>query len=259
MDKDLMKKAAAEALGTFVLVFFACGTAIISGGDLVATALSFGLVIVAMAYTIGGISGCHINPAVSLAMLYSKKLTKKEFCYYVAAQFIGAIAGAFLLYFIIKMGFGGKGLPGYATNNVPFNADHEAYGYVAAFLFEIVLTFLFVFVILTVVSKPELSKKAGLIIGLTLTLVHLIGINFTGTSVNPARSFGPALCSLIFCDVSAINEATWKAILIFLTAPFAGGLLAAVVHKCFFKGDENKNAEGSANAGSPQSKSNEVK
>ena len=212
-----MKKYCAEFIGTLVLVLFACGTAVVVGCQTgcantayLLTALAFGLVIVAMAYSIGNISGCHINPAVSIAMLISGKMTVKDFIGYVIAQFAGATAGAALLGYFAGMscGFGANGL---------FEDD-----VLKSLLIEIVLTFVFVLAILGVTSKVENGKVAGLVIGLTLTLVHIFGIHFTGTSVNPARSFGPAL----FAGGDALAN-VW----VFIVAPLAGGALAAIVWK----------------------------
>lgn len=209
-----IKKYIAEFIGTFVLVFFACGTAAMVKCDTtagyLATALSFGLVIVAMAYSIGNISGCHINPAVSIAMLISGKMNFKDFIGYVIAQFAGATVGAAAL-----MLFAGKE-SGLGTNAL-FNGD-----ILASLLIEIILTFVFVFAILGVTSKVENGSVAGMVIGLSLTLVHLLGIAFTGTSVNPARSFGPAL----FVGGEALS-CVW----VFIVAPLFGGALAAVVYK----------------------------
>ncbi|MEG2117403.1 MAG: aquaporin, partial [Clostridia bacterium] len=220
----LGKKALAEFIGTFVLVFFACGTAIVTGANVVATALSFGLVIVAMAYSIGNVSGCHINPAVSIGMLVSGKMTVKEFLVYIAAQFLGAIVGAGVLYGLLTLAgsdFGMKiaGSQVWATNAMVGTGFG---GIVASLGIEIVLTFVFVFAILGVTSKTENGTVAGIVIGLTLTLVHLIGINLTGTSVNPARSFGPALMSLVFGNGAAALSQVW----IFIVAPLVGGALA---------------------------------
>ena len=226
----LLKKAIAEAAGTFALVFFACGTAIMTGGNVVATSLAFGLVIVAMVFFIGNISGCHINPAVSIAMLLSKKMTTKEFFVYIGAQFAGAILGATLLYTITVMT--GMSQLGWATNRIA-TFDNSAAGlvagYIGSFLFEIVLTFAFVFFILVVTSRPKNAKFSGITIGFALVLVHLIGIGLTGTSVNPARSFGPALMSLIFGGQTAPIIAVW----VFLIAPMVGGVLAALLFKVF--------------------------
>lgn len=209
-----LKKYIAEFIGTFVLVFFACGVAAIVGcdtpGGYVATALAFGLVIVAMAYSIGNISGCHINPAVSIAMLVSGKMTVKDFIGYVIAQFAGATAGAALLCYFVD----GNEVLG---QNGLFDDD-----ILKSLLIEIVLTFVFVLAILGVTSKVENGNIAGLVIGLSLTLVHLFGIPFTGTSVNPARSFGPALLA----GGSALGD-VW----VFIVAPLIGGVLAALVYK----------------------------
>ena len=213
---NLLKKCTAEFIGTFVLVFFACGTAAVvgcsaeNGTGYLLTALAFGLVIVAMAYSIGNISGCHINPAVSIAMLVSGKLSVKDFIGYLIAQFAGATAGAAVL-----MAFVGK------ESGLGANALYE--GNIAlSILIEIILTFVFVIAILGVTSKIENSAVSGIVIGLTLTLVHILGISFTGTSVNPARSFGPAL----FVGGDALAN-VW----VFLVAPLVGGVLAALVYK----------------------------
>ena len=213
---NTLRKFTAEFIGTFVLVLFACGTAAMVGcsttsfdAAYILTALAFGLVIVAMAYSIGNISGCHINPAVSIAMLVSKKMTLKDFIVYIIAQFAGATAGAAALMAIIgkERGLGANGL---------FEGD-----VVKSLVIEVILTFVFVLAILGVTSKVENGKVAGLVIGLTLTLVHIFGIAFTGTSVNPARSFGPAL----FVGGDALAS-VW----VFIVAPLVGGVLAALVY-----------------------------
>ena len=211
-----IKKYIAEFIGTFVLVFFACGTAAMIGCNAylgtgyLLTALSFGLVIVAMAYSIGNVSGCHINPAVSIAMLISKKLSPSDFFGYVAAQFAGAISGAGALAAIIGVDTG-------LGSNALYRGD-----ILLSIIIEVILTFVFVFVILGVTSKESNNAVSGIVIGLTLTLVHILGISFTGTSVNPARSFGPAL----FVGGDALIN-VW----VFIVAPLAGGALAAIVHK----------------------------
>ena len=229
-----MKKYLSEFLGTLVLVLFACGTAAISGAKLLAstaadpavpaalgaapayllTALAFGLVIVAMAYSIGHISGCHINPAVSFGMLISGKISGKDFAGYVVAQFLGAIAGAAILYGLIggNLGLGQNGL---FEGNV-----------LKSLIVEVILTFVFVLTILGVTSREASARKAGLVIGFTLTLVHILGIYFTGTSVNPARSFGPALVLSLIGQPDALNV-VW----VFIVAPLIGGGLAALVWK----------------------------
>ncbi len=209
-----IRKYLAEFVGTFVLVLVACGVAGQTGGQLDVTSLAFGLVIVAMAYSIGNVSGCHINPAVSIAMLASKKMTLKDFCGYVVAQFLGAIAGAAVLY----------GIVGDATKlgtNALYNGNAGI-----SFVIEAVLTCVFVLAILGVTSKKEFGNVAGLVIGGALTLVHLLGINFTGTSVNPARSFGPALIAGQF-------DGIW----VFLLAPLVGGILAALLYGFLAKED----------------------
>jgi len=207
----------AEFIGTCVLVLFACGTAAVVGCSTLdpnvaylLTALAFGLVIVAMAYSIGNISGCHINPAVSIAMLINGKMTLADFCGYVIAQFAGAIAGAAILGALVgwDCGFGANGL---------FEGS-----IIKSLIIEVILTFVFVLAILGVTSKEENGRVAGLVIGLTLTLVHIFGIHFTGTSVNPARSFGPAL----FAGGDALAN-VW----VFIVAPLVGGALAAVCWK----------------------------
>ena len=207
------KKYLAEFIGTFVLVLFACGVAAVTGckfpeAGYVATALAFGLVIVAMAYSIGNVSGCHINPAVSIAMLISGKLSVKDFFGYIIAQFAGAIAGAAVLMAIL-----GKD-SGLGTNGL-YNGDIWL-----SLLIEVILTFVFVIAILGVTSKVENGSVAGLVIGLSLVLVHLLGIPFTGTSVNPARTFGPAL----FTGTLNVYPA-------FLIGPMIGGVLAALIWK----------------------------
>jgi len=219
---NAFKKYLAEFIGTFVLVFFACGTAVVTScstenlGGYLLTALAFGLVIVAMAYSVGNVSGCHINPAVSIAMLVSGKMTIVDFVGYVIAQFAGAIAGAAAL-----MAFVGKET-GLGTNAL-YNGS-----ILKSFIIEIILTFVFVFAILGVTSKAKNGAVAGLVIGLSLVLVHILGIAFTGTSVNPARSFGPAL----FVGGDALKN-VW----VFILAPLVGGVLAALCYKFI---DSNK-------------------
>ncbi len=218
-----MKKYVAEFIGTAVLVLFGCGSAAIAGGSLgtLGIALAFGLSIVAMAYVIGNISGCHINPAVSLAMLINKKMSVKDFCFYVVAQVLGAILGIALLYAIIancglnvtETGLGANGFDSASSVNL------NMFG---AILVEIVLTFVFIYTILGVTSDDKKGAVAGIVIGLTLTFVHIMGIPLTGTSVNPARSLAPA----IFLGGQALAQ-VW----VFVLAPFVGSALAAIVFK----------------------------
>lgn len=222
-----MKKYLAEFIGTLVLVLFACGTAVVTGcgtvnggvGAYIATALAFGLVIVAMAYSIGNVSGCHINPAVSIAMLVSGKMSVKDFVGYVVAQFIGAIAGAGILAYILDPEVNGTGANGLFENDI-----------VKSLIIEVILTFVFVIAILGVTSKVKNGNVAGIVIGLSLTLVHLLGIGLTGTSVNPARSFGPALIE---------GGQALKDVWVFIVAPLVGGVLAAVVYR-FLAGKEEE-------------------
>ena len=236
----LLKKCIAEAIGTFVLVFCACGVAAWTCKDaitgVVPTALAFGLVIVAMAYSIGRISGCHINPAVSLGCLLTKRMSGKEFIAYVIAQCVGGFIGALLLFGIFKMAgvpFGVDGSQfGNACNGL-VGSGKEVGNYMGAILVEVVLTAIFVYVILNVTDPKHdgVGKKAGLIIGLTLTLVHLVGIGFTGTSVNPARSLATALGALIYNGDTAPMSVVW----VFIVAPLLGGALAALMFKLLHK------------------------
>lgn len=228
----LFKKSVAEFVGTFVLVFAACGVAALTGGDLVATALAFGLVIVAMAYSVGRVSGCHINPAVSLGCLLTKRMTLKEFGAYVCAQFLGGIAGGLSLFGILKMA--NVTVLGNACNYAP---EVSVGGIIGAALVEIILTAIFVYTILNVTDENSAAgKKAGLVIGLTLTLVHLVGIRITGTSVNPARSFATALADLVYNG----NTESLAQVAIFLLAPLAGAALAALLFKCLHSKKEEK-------------------
>ena len=231
-----MKKFIAEFIGTFVLVLLGCGTAMLVGCNVdgstgyILTALAFGLVIVAMAYCIGNISGCHINPAVSLAVLISGKMSITDFIGYVISQCLGAFAGSALLYGIFSLGAvedktGGLGSNGFAGVNGSAGA---------AFLVEVVLTFIFVLTIMGVTSKKAgHGSFGGLVIGLSLTLVHIFGIGLTGTSVNPARSLGPAVMAAISGNTEPIG-AVW----VFILAPFVGGALAALVYRALAGKDE---------------------
>ena len=214
-----MRKYISEFIGTLTLVLFGCGIAVVSGGNLVATALAFGLAIVASAYVIGPISGCHVNPAVSLAMFLSKKMDVKEFIFYVIAQVLGALAGSAILYLILSntdIGTFALGANGYGS----LSANHITL--LGAIVTEVVLTFVFIYTILGVTSDESKGNVAGLVIGLTLTFVHLLGIGLTGTSVNPARSLAPA----IFLGGTALKQ-VW----VFIVAPFVGSALAAIVFK----------------------------
>lgn len=213
-----MKKYLAELVGTFVLTFLGCGAAVALGcgsdtASIVGTAMAFGLAVVAMAYTIGGISGCHINPAITLGVFLSKRgLSAKDCAMYILFQIIGAILAAAVLYGIVQTD------PS-AVITTSTGANACAYGAVNGLIVEIVLTALFVLVVLgTTDEKKGAGNFAGLAIGLSLVLIHLVGIHFTGTSVNPARSIGPALFEggKALCDL-------W----VFIVGPLVGGALAA--------------------------------
>ena len=211
-----MRKLVCEFVGTMMLVLLACGVAVATGVHYIGTALAFGLVIVAMAYSIGNVSGCHINPAVSLSMALTGRMTWKEFAQYVIAQILGAITGAALLGVILGS-FKSLGANAYNGTSVTVWI---------ALLVEVILTFVFVLTILGVTDKKENGHATGLVIGLTLTLVHLFGLPFTGTSVNPARSIGPALLQGgdALCQV-------W----VFILAPLVGAALAALFYKHILK------------------------
>lgn len=222
-----MKKFIAEFIGTCVLVTLGCGTAMLTGcdhwGGYLATALAFGLVIVGMAYCVGNISGCHINPAVSLAVFINGGISLKDFVGYICAQCLGALAGAGLLAAIFGLGGIEDATGGFGSNGVP----DAAFGIFAALLVEVVLTFIFVLTILGVTSKKAgHGSFGGLIIGLTLVLVHLFGIGITGTSVNPARSIGPAIVAAIAGNTTPIIN-VW----IFIVGPLVGAVIAAFVYK----------------------------
>ena len=225
----MIKKLSAEFIGTLALVTLGCGTAMLvgcdaaSGSGYLLTALAFGLTIVGMAYCVGNVSGCHINPAVSLGVLINGGMTVGEFCGYVIAQCLGAFFGSGLLKLIFKLGkvtdmtgaIGSNGLAG--VNGSPL----------AGLLVEAVLAFFFVLVILGVTSKSgKHGSFGGVVIGFTLVLVHILGIGLTGTSVNPARSFGPALVSLLTKNAEPI-----KTLWVFIVGPFAGALAAGLVWK----------------------------
>lgn len=216
-----MKKYLCEFLGTLVLVLFGCGSAAIAGSVLgtLGIALAFGLSIVAMAYVIGNISGCHINPAVSLAMLLNKKMSVKDFFCYIVAQILGALAGSGILYYIIttsdklSISANGLGANGFGA------ASSVGISMLGAIIVEIILTFVFIYTILGVTSDDNKSSVAGIVIGLTLAFVHIMGIPLTGTSVNPARSLAPA----ILLGGQALSQ-VW----VFVLAPLVGSALASL-------------------------------
>ncbi len=222
------RKYSAELIGTFVLVLVGCGSAVIAGRYIGFTgiAFAFGLAVLAMVYAIGNISGCHINPAVTVGMLVAGKTTKRDAAFYIISQCIGAILAALVLWGIAS------GVDGYslAHDGLGQNGygEHSPAGYslVACFFAEVVLTALFVLVILAATDKKAPAGFAGLAIGFSLVLIHLVGIPITGTSVNPARSLGPAL--VVRGD--AISQ-VWM----FLIAPLIGAVIAAILWKAVFE------------------------
>lgn len=223
-----MKKYIAEFIGTLVLVFMGCGTAMLvgcdaaSGSGYLLTALAFGLSIVAMAYSIGNISGCHVNPAVSLAVFMRGSIDGKDLVGYIVAQILGALTGALLLFGIFTLGNVNDMTGGLGTNGLAGVNGNP----IAGLIVEIVLTFIFVMAILGSTSpKYRHAPQAGLVIGLTLTFVHILGIGLTGTSVNPARSFGPAIVCLLKGSVAPLMS-LW----VFIVGPLVGAALAAVVY-----------------------------
>jgi aquaporin Z len=225
------RKFVAEMLGTMVLVFIGCGSAVIAGGldaplggvGLVGISLAFGISVLAMAYAIGSITGCHINPAVTIGMLVAGKMKGRDAGLYIGAQCAGAIVGAALLFVVAS------GMPGYelAANGLGQNGYGEdgspaGYTLMACLVAEVVLTFIFLLVIFGSTSKQAPAGFAGIPIGFALVMIHIVGIPITGTSVNPARSLGPAL----FVGGTALEQ-LW----LFWAAPLAGAVLAALVWK----------------------------
>lgn len=245
--KSNIRIAIAELIGTFILVLISCGVAVYTGnvnvvdnnGDVVAVytnvvaiALAFGLSLICIIYTLGNISGAHVNPAVSLVMALNKKITWIQFIWYVGAQLVGAFLGSLVLWLIIgKWGTD-------PVNSVGQNGllDHEWYSIVSGLLVEIILTCIFLLVIICVTStKFSAGKKAGIIIGMALIVVHLFGIfSLTGTSVNPARSFGPAIVMLFEGNNDAIID-LWVCIV----GPLAGAVLAWVIAKWLIKTEDS--------------------
>lgn len=226
MKVSSVKKYAAEAFGTFVLTLFGCGSAAVAGATLgtLGIALAFGLSIIAMAFVIGNVSGCHINPAVSLGLFLDKRLTGKDLVGYWVAQFIGGLVAAAVLALIISMcDLGGVIMTGLGCNGF---GEQSAVGLsvVGALVVEIILTCVFVLSVLGSTADERTAPYAGIIIGLTLAFVHIMGIPLTGTSVNPARSFGPAAVLAASGDVTALSQ-VW----VFIVAPLVGAALAALI------------------------------
>jgi aquaporin Z len=234
----------AEGLGTALLVFFGAGTATLTFGfkvtgasvsaGVVATALAFGLVLLVLVYGVGPISGCHVNPAVTIAFLASRRITLIDAAGYWAAQIAGGIAGAAGLYGLFRLASEYKSSDGLGANGFGQSSMIGANA-AGAFIAEVVLTFLFVFVILAVTRRASNATVAGLVIGLALSLVHLIGIPIDGTSVNPARSLGPAL----FVGGTALSQ-LW----LFIVAPLVGGVLSALAYQFLYpRGEQEATVE----------------
>ena len=227
-----MKKYLAEAVGTMVLVLMGCGSAVFNSGGagsvawVLPVACAFGLSVIAMAYTIGGVSGCHINPAITLGCLLSGRMNGKDAGMYMIFQTIGAVVGSLILFILVKVyhpvGATLTGSNGFADGQL-----------IQAFIAEVVFTFVFVLVVLGATdSKKGAGAFAGLAIGLTLILVHIVCIPITGTSVNPARSVGPAIFDAVYGSCSALKQ-LW----LFIVAPFAGAALSAIVWKIVGKSE----------------------
>ena len=223
------KKLTAEFLGTLWLVLGGCGTAILAGATVswVGVSIAFGLTVVSMAYAIGHISGCHLNPAVTIGLAAAGRHPKGEVLGYVIAQTLGAIAGAGVIY-LIASGKAGFEVGGFASNGYGEQSP-EKYGMVAALVCEVAMTFFFLLVIIGATSKAATPAMAGLAIGLCLTLIHLVSIPVTNTSVNPARSTGPALFA-----GGAFLAQLW----LFWVAPIVGAVLAAVVYRVIGGSDD---------------------
>jgi aquaporin Z len=223
-----MKKYLAELLGTFVLVFMGTGSAVVAGKYIgfLGISLAFGISVLVMVYAIGHISGCHINPAITIAMLLNGKISSKDAVIYIVVQSIGAIIASVLLLNIMA------GFPGYdlATNGLGQNgygaASPAGFSLASGFIAEVVLTFIFLIVIFGSTSKNAPSGFAGIPIGFTLAIIHMVGIPITGTSVNPARSLGPALVA----GGTALSQ-LW----VFIVAPIIGAVFAALVWKYLFE------------------------
>lgn len=248
-----MRKYIAEAIGTFVLVFFGVGSAVLAGGgigiadsiSITGISLAFGISVVAMAYSIGQISGAHLNPAVSMGMLVSGRMTPVDFVGYAIFQTIGAIIAAGTIYFMASNTVGGYDIAGNGLGQNGWGADYGGeFFMVSAFLFEVIATAVFLVVILAVTSETGNAAMAGLVIGLTLTMIHLAGITVTGTSVNPARSIGPAL----FAGGTAMSQ-LW----LFIVAPLIGGAIGGILHRARITGTALADDAATTPLASPES------
>lgn len=230
MEVSPMKKYAAECFGTFVLTLFGCGSAAVAGATLgtLGIAMAFGLSIVAMAFVIGNVSGCHINPAVSFGLFLDKRLSAKDLVGYWVAQFVGGIIAAAVLALIIGMcDLGGVLATGLGCDGYEA-ASAVGLSMIGAVIVEIILTCIFVLSVLGSTADEKTAPFAGIIIGLTLAFVHIMGIPLTGTSVNPARSFGPALMMAVNGDMTALSQ-VW----VFIVAPLVGAACAAGIWIAF--------------------------
>lgn len=233
MFKINYKAYLAEFLGTLLLTFFGCASACIVGTDVkggyLIVALTFGLILTALCYIIGPVSGCHVNPAVTVAMFINKGISIFDSVCYIVSQFAGGVAGGALLSYFFKeqYGLGSNGL----VKTTLLDKDLVGKDIELTIIIEVILTFVFVLAIFGATAKKENSAVSGIVIGATLTLVHIIGIYYTGTSVNPARSLGPA----VFAQGDYLTN-VW----VFIAAPTAGAILAALIWQ-IFKDKENKN------------------
>ncbi len=227
---SITTKYVAEIIGTFILVFFGCGTAMLTG-NVVATSLAFGISIIVVGYSIGKVSGTHLNPAVSFAMFVDGKMKANQFIGYVVSQVIGAFLASGVLALLVKCGALGAKLDDLKDTNFGANSFRDM-NFFGALLVEIILTFVFVLVIIAVTeSKDEGTQKhAPIFIGIALTFVHLLGIPLTGTSVNPARSLAPAFFAIPNTDGSSIAQ-VW----VFIVAPLIGAFLACLVNSIFIR------------------------
>jgi aquaporin Z len=235
-EVQVKKRFVAEMLGTFVLVFGGCGSAVFAAGTpgvgigWLGVSLAFGLTVLVCVYAIGSVSGCHLNPAVSVGLAVAGRFSSKDLLPYIVAQVLGGIVAAAALLFLLQQAPGGydAAAGGLAANGYGAHSPGQ-YSMVAGFAAEVILTFIFLFVILGATSKAAPAAMAGIAIGLCLTLVHLIGIPITNLSVNPARSTGPA----IFVGGWALAQ-LW----LFWVAPILGGALAGLTSKWLFAPDE---------------------
>ena len=249
-----VRKLAAEAVGTALLVIFAVGAATLSFGfgltgsstsaGVLTTAMAFGLVLVGLAYALGGVSGCHVNPAVTMGFLVARRISTRDAIGYWIAQFVGGIAGAIILWGVFESSTQytkstGLGTSGYDSHSM----IHLGVG--GAFIAEVILTFLFVFVVLQVTKQVQSAAVAGLAIGLALAIVHIFGIPLTGTSVNPARSLGPALV----VQGDALNQ-VW----LFIVAPLIGGAIAAIASVFFVEDATTATEEATVDIREPEPK-----